>query len=141
MLQYVVRPIEQWPGEPTRSRMASPFSAKWSDTLDVLERELRELRAKDVVIQADVELQQLRNDGMLRSDARPRSPTFRCSGRAPSVTASPGLMPPNRRGRRIVWPLRSMTAEPSSEATILASRKFIFGEPMKPATNLFRGLL
>lgn len=74
MLQYVIRPIDAWPGEPTRSHVPSPFSAKWSDTLDVLERELRELRAKDVVIQADVELHQLRNDGMLRADARPRSP-------------------------------------------------------------------
>lgn len=74
MLQYVIRPIDQWPGEQTRGRTSSRFSAKWSDTLDVLERELRELRAKNVVIQADVEFHHLRNDGMLRADARPRSP-------------------------------------------------------------------
>lgn len=74
MLQYVVRPIDQWPGEPTRQRQPSAFTAKWSNTLDILERELRELRAKDVVIQADVQPHQLRNDGMLRAEARPASP-------------------------------------------------------------------
>ncbi len=76
MLEYTVRPIEQWPGKetPGYNRDKSPFSAKWSDTLDLLERELRELRGKQVVMQIDVELHQLRNDGMLRSTATPRSP-------------------------------------------------------------------
>jgi hypothetical protein len=74
MLQYQFRPIDQWPGKATTSRGPSPFRAPWSSTLDLLERELRHLHAKDVVLQADVELREIRNDGMLRSDARPRSP-------------------------------------------------------------------
>lgn len=74
MLQYQFRPIDQWPGKATTSRESSPFRAAWSSTLDLLEKELRYLHAKDVVMQADVELREIRNDGMLRSDARPRSP-------------------------------------------------------------------
>lgn len=76
MLEYTVRPIESWPGKetPSYARDRSPFWVKWSDTLDLLERELRELRGKNVVMQLDVELFQLRNDGMIRAGAIPRTP-------------------------------------------------------------------
>lgn len=70
MLTYQFRPIDQWPGEKTKSRKKSQFSASWSATLDKLESELKHLRAKDIVIQAGVTSAEIRNDGMLRSTAR-----------------------------------------------------------------------
>ncbi len=82
MLQYQFRPIDHWPGEPSKSRHGSPFSAAWSQTLDLLERELRHLNARDIVIQAAVGLEDIRNDGMLKANARPRGPgvivSFHC---------------------------------------------------------------
>ena len=36
-----LRPIHQWPGQLTQNRRASAFSAKFSDTLELLRRELR----------------------------------------------------------------------------------------------------
>lgn len=57
-----------------RSRKDSPFRARYSDTLELLERELRNLRAKHIVIQADCDASMVRRDGQLRSDARLRGP-------------------------------------------------------------------
>lgn len=74
MLAYQFRPIDQWPGNQTASRKKSPFSAGWTSTLDLLERELRHIAGREIVIQADVDLSMIRNDGMLRADAKPRSP-------------------------------------------------------------------
>ena len=74
MLTYQFRPIDQWPGEKTKSRKKSQFSASWSATLDKLESELKHLRAKDIVIQAGVTSAEIRNDGMLRSTAKPSWP-------------------------------------------------------------------
>lgn len=73
MLQFQYRPIERWP-LPSKPRKTSQFSASWPSTLDLLETELRYLGAKEIVIQADVTPQMIRNDGMLRGDARPASP-------------------------------------------------------------------
>lgn len=57
-----------------RQRRHSPFKATFSATLKALEKELRHLGAKDVVIEADCERDQLRLDGLLRVGARLRSP-------------------------------------------------------------------
>ena len=74
MLNYQFRPIDQWPGERTKVRDKSRFSAPWHKTLDLLERELLHLNARNVVIQAAVTMEDIRNDGMLRSNARPQWP-------------------------------------------------------------------
>lgn len=71
MLQYQFRPIDVWPGTKTSRPVSSRFKAGWTATLDLLERELKHLAARDIVIQAFVHLSQVRNDGMLRADAKP----------------------------------------------------------------------
>jgi hypothetical protein len=68
------RPIQQWPGENTRNRRASNFSASWSSTLSLLDRELSQLGAKNVVIQMAVAEGEIRNDGYPRANARPVHP-------------------------------------------------------------------
>lgn len=74
MLVYQFRQIEQWPGKRSTYRQSSKFNTPHSKTLDLLERELSHLAAKQIVIQADCELSEIRNDGMLRSNARLRGP-------------------------------------------------------------------
>lgn len=76
MLNYEFRPIDVWPGEKTSQHALkrSLFSASWSKTLDLLERELGYLKAKNIVIQVAVGLHQIRNDGMLYASARPDWP-------------------------------------------------------------------
>ncbi len=66
--------LQAWPGERTKSRTRSQFSASFASTCETLERELLHLRAKHVVIQADCDESQIRRDGMLRTDARTRTP-------------------------------------------------------------------
>lgn len=90
-MRLVHRPIEVWPGEPTpaHKRQRSPFttrdtSSEWSwrrkdvplsDTLELLDRELRALGVRDeAVLQVAVRERDLRLDGQLRADARPEHP-------------------------------------------------------------------
>lgn len=62
-LDVTFRPIERWPGQPNPDRRASPFSASLSDTVRVLERELRMLDAEQVVIQVALGENDIRLDG------------------------------------------------------------------------------
>lgn len=78
---YVVEPMgNAWPkNQPTRThaeRVRGPFKATWWRTEALLARELRYLRAQDVVLMADVAdpARDIRIDGKLRSDARVTSP-------------------------------------------------------------------
>jgi hypothetical protein len=73
-MEYQFRPLEAWPGERTRVRKRAQFRAKFSDTVDRLERELHKLGARNVVIQADCDPSEIRLDGMLRSGAKLRGP-------------------------------------------------------------------
>lgn len=73
-IQVQFEPIDQWPGVPTRNRRHSRFKTNLSDTYRLLERELLHLGCKRLVIQADCERRMIRNDGLLRSDARLRGP-------------------------------------------------------------------
>lgn len=70
---YQFRPIEQWPGKRTLSPSPSSFKASFTKTLDLLERELSFLNARNIVIQADCDPSEIRLDGMLRANARLRS--------------------------------------------------------------------
>jgi hypothetical protein len=75
-MRYTVRPISDrtaFTGSPIDSR----FTVTWSDCLELLERELGFLDATDLVIECDVREQDLRLDGMIRSNARAASPAVR----------------------------------------------------------------
>jgi hypothetical protein len=74
-LDYTVRPLSDrtWLRR-TGSRETSRFTASWSDTLGLLEREVGMLRGKQLVIGIDVEERMLRLDGKLRADARSATP-------------------------------------------------------------------
>ena len=76
MFEYRFRQLTTWPGKktPATSRNRSPFSAKYSATLKLLATELHHLQARNVVIEADCDARMIRNDGMLRSDARLNGP-------------------------------------------------------------------
>lgn len=80
MINFTFRPIN-WTGPRTpwherRSRWT--FKASWSDTLKLLDRELRLLDAERVVIEADFREQDIRIDGMIRANARqPEFPGIR----------------------------------------------------------------
>jgi hypothetical protein len=76
MLRYRVRPLtaEAHARMSGRGAEISPFSAGWSSTLGLLEREVRALRGDDVVLMIDCAEGDLRIDGQLRANARPASP-------------------------------------------------------------------
>lgn len=76
-LEYrVIKLPDQWPGTPTPSyqRGRPPFKAMWAQTLKDLRREVAMLGGRDVTIALDVSDFDLRNDGQLRANARPKSP-------------------------------------------------------------------
>ena len=73
MIEAHFVPIDKWPGEPKKSwqRKTGHFRAKYSDTLDLLEKELDHLRAKNIVIEAYFNRNQIRNDGLQRLSCAP----------------------------------------------------------------------
>jgi hypothetical protein len=73
MIEYKIVPIERWPEGWNRLRppaRRSPFSASWSSTLELLDRELTHLRARQITIQVDLTRDDFRLDGNLRTAAR-----------------------------------------------------------------------
>lgn len=75
-LQYAVRPISDRTafGGP---RQGSLFTVKWHQVLELLEREYDLLNGKHLVIEVDVTERGIRNDGLLRADAKASSPAAR----------------------------------------------------------------
>lgn len=71
-----IRPIASWPGvlREDRQRVRSPFSSSYSDTMELLDRELRMLRATVTVVQIAVNEGQVRRDGKLYARAIPDHP-------------------------------------------------------------------
>lgn len=65
-----------WPGQKTTTHRRAPFKTQWSRTLQILARELRHLGAKSIELALDLPRGaiDIRQDGMLRADARPRAP-------------------------------------------------------------------
>lgn len=63
-----------WPGKRTTYHKKAPFKSQWSRTLHNLEREIRHLGGRNVEIALELPRGafDLRQDGMLRSDARPK---------------------------------------------------------------------
>jgi hypothetical protein len=71
------RPIQQWPGRRTpwsERRTTYQFKAGWSSTQELLERELRLLDARTVVLQLDLPERKIRRDGLPYAHARPGHP-------------------------------------------------------------------
>ena len=89
MMPYTVRPLEPWlgPATPFDARRPSPFTAKWSDTLKLLDRELRHLGViRPWVLQIDVAQRSINRDGTLSARAIPTSPAIRvCFDARPSL--------------------------------------------------------
>jgi hypothetical protein len=78
-MKLLYRPIATWPGERSRSRQPSNFSAHWSETLATLEREVDMIgnrgRNTEAVIQLAVPEGAIRQDGQLKGGrSRPAHP-------------------------------------------------------------------
>jgi len=73
-MEILYRALVAWPGELTRHRKRSPFKASYSNTVDLLESELRWLKAKDIFLQVALLPGDIRLDGLPRSGARPSHP-------------------------------------------------------------------
>lgn len=72
---WQIEPITAWTWPVTAQPRVHRFTASWSDTLGLLERELDHLGVQGaVVIQAFVQHGDVRRDGMLRATARPSKP-------------------------------------------------------------------
>jgi hypothetical protein len=95
-----VGPIREWPGEQTRSRVRSPFTrnGKWVDgklvgagpvpltaTLRDLDRELRELGAKDAELLVAIPADRFRQDGRPYANATAEHPGIILSFEIPRV--------------------------------------------------------
>lgn len=76
-IAYEWQPLQNRPKD--RWRDASRFRAKWSNTMDLLERELGHLSVRTCVVQVDTDRSQFRLDGMLRADARLSTPAVALS--------------------------------------------------------------
>jgi len=70
------RPLapNDWPGPRAMTYKQSPFDATLGSTQELLDRELRMVRAADPVIQIELSESQIRLDGLPRADARPARP-------------------------------------------------------------------
>lgn len=74
MIDWRVVPIQVWPVEPTKRRQPSRFDTPWRKTTVLLERELRFLSGKNILLQMAVEDHEIRLDGWIRASARPSHP-------------------------------------------------------------------
>lgn len=70
MIPVTFRPLSGWP-DPIPEMRNSPFQAHFSDTLILMDKELRALDAERVVIQVAVQESDIRLDGWPRAGARP----------------------------------------------------------------------
>ena len=69
MIPLTFRPIDQWPEgwrDSQRARKASPFRLGYTQTLNLLDKELRQLRADSAALQVDAAPGQLRRDGAIQ---------------------------------------------------------------------------
>jgi hypothetical protein len=75
-IDFRFRPIDTWPGalRDESARTTSPFTTGYSDTLEVLRRELGHLNAERIVIQLDLSDRDIRLDGLPRANANPGHP-------------------------------------------------------------------
>jgi len=89
---YVFRPIQTWPRKSETKGFAqkrAPFKATYSQTIDLLDDELRRAGAVGtVVIEVFLSADKIRMDGAMRADARPDKPgiILRFTGKHGAVT-------------------------------------------------------
>jgi hypothetical protein len=62
-VKLIYRPIDAWPGQLTQKRQGSPFSASWSSTQDLLDKELIALGTREAVLQLAVPESAIYRDG------------------------------------------------------------------------------
>jgi hypothetical protein len=79
MIDLCFRPIDKPVAPPRGGAKRAPFKVGYSSMLDDLERELKHLRAREIIVEAGFDLSDIRNDGWPRSTARTRSPGIRLS--------------------------------------------------------------
>lgn len=75
---WTVRPMTR-PEEIPTDEVVSPFQAPWTNTVELLTRELRFLRAERTVLELEVVEQQIRADGQLKGRMVPFGPRVRLS--------------------------------------------------------------
>lgn len=65
-----------WPGKRTSFPKKAPFKSNWTKDLDALDRELKHLGARKIEFALELKRggMDLRQDGMLKADARPGRP-------------------------------------------------------------------
>jgi hypothetical protein len=87
-VNITIQPIDVWPGTLRGSRSHSQFKATYSQTVELLERELAHLQAHSVALQLAVRPREIRADGQMRADARPEHPgvVLRFTGKHGHVT-------------------------------------------------------
>ncbi len=77
-MRLIARPIDEWPGAltPVRQRVSSPFTATWTSTLLLLEREVEMLAGPTatIVMQLAITERDCRLDGGVRAAASPAHP-------------------------------------------------------------------
>lgn len=73
-VRYTTRPLSDRTWLNSSNRVPTRFRTSWSDTLELLEREVDALRGRDLVIEVDVAESDLRLDGTIRARARAASP-------------------------------------------------------------------
>lgn len=79
-MNYTFRPLGLWTEPETKPRRSSGvFRAGWAATLDLPGHELKQLDARNVVIQVDCAEGDLRRDGMPKTNARIGHPGVRIS--------------------------------------------------------------
>lgn len=83
-----LRPIVTWPGVMTKRRVVSNFSALLRNTLTLMHTELRQIKARDVVMQIALEERQFRQDGYPRAGADPEHPGIILSMNTPDGALS-----------------------------------------------------
>jgi hypothetical protein len=74
MIDLRFRSLEKFADPPGLKRQGSAFKMTYDKTLDLLEHELRQLRAHSITIEAGFKLDQIRNDGWPVSRAIPSHP-------------------------------------------------------------------
>lgn len=90
--EYEIMPIGVWPGARTMSRKRSSFKIVESNVLRHLEWEIRHLWGKQVVFRLAVREQDIRQDGMLRANARPTDPGVILEFTADKLKGKPRLL-------------------------------------------------
>jgi hypothetical protein len=76
MSLYTIKPLDDRTGFKGQRRQ-SPFESSWTSTRELLARELRQLHARNVILEVDVLPGQIRLDGELYAAAKVQSPAVR----------------------------------------------------------------